>query len=48
MKEFGLEGRAGKGVMERLRLIGSEGWSRNMFSIGLIWRVSVVVVFTPI
>ena len=44
VKEFGLEGKAGKCITERLRLIGSEGWSRNMF-IGLIQRVSVVVVF---
>jgi glycerol-3-phosphate dehydrogenase len=43
VKEFGLEAKAGKCVTEKLRLIGSEGWSRNMF-IGLIQRVSVVVV----
>lgn len=35
---FGLEGKAGKCVTESLRLVGSHGWSRNMF-IGLIQRV---------
>lgn len=42
VKEFGLEKKAGPCVTERLRLIGSEGWSRNMF-IGLIQRVSCVL-----
>lgn len=41
VKEFGLQGRVKGGcVTERLRLIGSDGWSRNMF-IGLIQRVRV-------
>lgn len=39
VEEFGLEKKAGPCVTEQLRLIGSEGWSRNMF-IGLIQRVS--------
>jgi glycerol-3-phosphate dehydrogenase len=40
VKEFGLENRVKSGcVTERLRLIGSDGWSRNMF-IGLIQRVT--------
>jgi len=42
---FGLKGRAKRGcATETLRLVGSDGWSRNMF-IGLIqrvrWRVSL-------
>jgi glycerol-3-phosphate dehydrogenase len=38
VKVFGLEGKAKSGcVTEQLRLIGSDGWSRNMF-IGLIQR----------
>lgn len=40
VKEFGLEGKVKSGcVTDRLRLVGSEGWSRNMF-IGLIQTVS--------
>lgn len=42
VKVFGLQDRVKSGcVTEKLRLIGSEGWSRNMF-IGLIQRVSSV------
>lgn len=38
---FGLEGKVRSGcVTERLRLVGSDGWSRNMF-IGLIQTVSL-------
>ena len=37
---FGLQGKAGKCVTEDLRLVGSHGWSRNMF-IGLIQRVRI-------
>ncbi|KAJ8474520.1 hypothetical protein ONZ45_g15920 [Pleurotus djamor] len=38
VKEFALEGRVRSGcVTESLRLVGSDGWSRNMF-IGLIQR----------
>ncbi|KAK7677701.1 hypothetical protein QCA50_019253 [Cerrena zonata] len=37
VKVFGLESKAGKCVTEDLRLVGSHGWSRNMF-IGLIQR----------
>lgn len=40
VKVFGLENKVKSGcVTERLRLVGSDGWSRNMF-IGLIQRVS--------
>ena len=40
VKAFGLEGRVKSGcVTEQVRLVGSDGWSRNMF-IGLIQRVS--------
>lgn len=39
VKEFALESKAGKCVTDQLRLVGSDGWSRNMF-IGLIQRVS--------
>ncbi len=40
VKEFGLEDKVKSGcVTERLRLVGSDGWSRNMF-IGLIQTVS--------
>jgi glycerol-3-phosphate dehydrogenase len=39
VKAFGLEGRVKRGcVTETLRLVGSDGWSRNMF-IGLIQQV---------
>ncbi|KAL0961472.1 hypothetical protein HGRIS_006416 [Hohenbuehelia grisea] len=34
---FGFQNKAGKCVTEQLRLVGSDGWSRNMF-IGLIQR----------
>lgn len=37
VKEFALESKAGKCVTDQLRLVGSDGWSRNMF-IGLIQR----------
>jgi len=38
VKQFGLEGKVKTGcVTDKLRLVGSEGWSRNMF-IGLIQR----------
>ena len=40
VKQFGLKPRNGC-VTEKLRLVGSEGWSPNMF-IGLIQRVSEV------
>lgn len=40
IKVFGLQDRVRSGcVTEKVRLIGSEGWSRNMF-IGLVQRVS--------
>jgi glycerol-3-phosphate dehydrogenase len=40
VKEFGLEGKVRSGcVTDKLRLVGSDGWSRNMF-IGLIQTVS--------
>jgi len=43
VKVFGLEGRVKSGcVTESLRLVGSDGWSRNMF-IGLIQTVSLYV-----
>lgn len=43
VKVFGLEGRVKSGcVTESLRLVGSDGWSRNMF-IGLIQTVSLFV-----
>ena len=43
VKVFGLEGRVKSGcVTESLRLVGSHGWSRNMF-IGLIQTVSLFV-----
>lgn len=38
VEEFGLKEKAKPCVTEKLRLIGSEGWSRNMF-IGLTQRV---------
>lgn len=38
VEEFGLKDKAKACVTEKLRLVGSEGWSRNMF-IGLIQRV---------
>jgi glycerol-3-phosphate dehydrogenase len=42
VRGFGLEGKVKSGcVTERVRLVGSEGWARNMF-IGLIQRVSSV------
>lgn len=45
IKTFGLEGEVKGGcVTESLRLVGSEGWSRNMF-IGLIQRVRVFQFF---
>ena len=41
---FDLKDRVKRGcVTERLRLVGSDGWSRNMF-IGLVQRVSSVAV----
>ena len=43
VKVFGLEGRVKSGcVTDSLRLVGSHGWSRNMF-IGLIQTVSLFV-----
>ena len=43
VKVFGLKGRVKSGcVTESLRLVGSDGWSRNMF-IGLIQTVSLFV-----
>ena len=43
VKVFGLEGRVkGRCVTDSLRLVGSDGWSRNMF-IGLIQTVSLFV-----
>ena len=43
VKVFGLEGRVKSGcVTDSLRLVGSDGWSRNMF-IGLIQTVSLFV-----
>lgn len=44
VKVFGLEGRCKNSVScvtDKLKLVGSEGWSRNMF-IGLIQTVSIV------
>lgn len=43
VKVFGLEEKVKSGcVTENLRLVGSDGWSRNMF-IGLIQRVSMMM-----
>ena len=43
IRVFGLEGKVKSGcVTENLRLVGSDGWSRNMF-IGLIQRVSAQI-----
>ena len=40
IKSFGLSGKAKNGcVTDTLRLVGSDGWSRNMF-IGLIQTVN--------
>jgi len=45
IKEFGLEGKVTSGcVTKQLRLIGSDGWSKNMF-IGLIQRVGPLSLF---
>ena len=45
IKEFGLEGKVTSGcVTKQLRLIGSDGWSKNMF-IGLIQRVGSLSLF---
>ena len=41
VKIFGLQDKATKCRTEQVRLVGSEGWGRNMF-IGLIQRVSFV------
>ena len=45
VKVFGLEGRVKSGcVTDTLRLVGSDGWSRNMF-IGLIQTVSCFLLY---
>lgn len=45
VKAFGLQGRVKSGcVTEHVKLVGSDGWSRNMF-IGLTQRVSRLVQF---
>ncbi|KAG6880683.1 hypothetical protein C0993_005143, partial [Termitomyces sp. T159_Od127] len=47
VRVFGLEGKVRSGcVTENVRLVGSDGWSRNMF-IGLIQRVRVMVSSAP-
>jgi glycerol-3-phosphate dehydrogenase len=47
VKAFGLEGKVRSGcVTETLRLVGSDGWSRNMF-IGLIQRVGSFILHDP-
>lgn len=43
VKVFGLEGKVKSGcVTDKVRLVGSDGWSRNMF-IGLTQRVSLLI-----
>lgn len=46
VRTFGLEGKVKSGcVTDKVRLVGSDGWSRNMF-IGLIQRVTVLYIFS--